>query len=226
MLYFLDSADFSLIADTIAAFPVDGVTTNPAILARDLPAGCSVGDGLGEIRRLTEGLLLFVQATAADADGMVRDAHAICRRLGGRISIKLPATVAGFTAAKRLSAEGISVTMTAVYSTSQAMLAGACGADFCAPYVSHLDNLSLDGAGVAAEMARQLSLHGRKTQVLAASFRTASQVERCLAGGVTAVTITADMFGMLAAHPGTMTERASFDAKWNARFGGAMADLI
>ena len=81
----------------------------------------------------------------------------------------------------------------------------------------------LDGAGIAAEMARQLTLHERKTQVLAASFRTAAQVERCFAGGVTAVTITAEMFETLAAHPGTMAELASFDAKWNARCGGAMA---
>ena len=154
---------------------------------------------------------------------MVRDAEAIVKAIGGRLSIKLPATAEGFTAAKRLAAEGISVTMTAVYSTSQAMLAGACGADFCAPYVSHLDNLSLDGAGIAAEMARQLALHERKTQVLAASFRTAAQIERCFAGGVTAVTITAEMFETLAAHPGTMAELASFDAKWNARCGGAMA---
>ncbi len=157
---------------------------------------------------------------------MIRDAHKICETLGGRLSIKLPATADGFTAAKKLSKEGISVTMTAVYTTSQAMLAGAAGADFAAPYISHLDNFSQDGASVAADMAAQLAFHGMKTEVLAASFRTAAQVERCIKGGVTAVTVTADMLNVLASHHGTAAEVASFDAKWSARFDRGIADLL
>ena len=226
MKYFLDSADFDVIRLALGKYPLDGVTTNPTILARDLPANITLIDGLTKIRQLTDGLLMFVQATAHDSDGMIRDARKICSTLGGALSIKLPATPDGFTAAKKLTADGISVTMTAVYSTSQAMLAGACGADFAAPYISHLDNMSLDGAQIASEMAQQLEYHEMPTQVLGASFRTASQVERCIAGGVSAVTVTYEMLDVLASHPGTLNEVASFDAKWAARFGKNVADLI
>ncbi len=226
MLYFLDSADFAVIADALAKYPLDGVTTNPAILARDLPADRTLAESLRYIRYLVGDRLLFVQATADDSDGMVRDAHRICETLGGRLSIKLPATKDGFTAAKKLTEDGISVTITAVYTTSQAMLAGACGVDFAAPYISHLDNLSEDGAAVASEMARQLELHKMPTQILAASFRTASQVERCIAGGVSAVTVTADMLDVLSSHPGTDAELASFNKKWSARFNEGISELL
>jgi len=226
MLYFLDSADFSVIASALANYPLDGVTTNPAILARDLPADCTLAEGLKTIRRLCGDRLMFVQATSPDTDGMVRDAHRICEVLGGRLSIKLPATREGFTAAKILSNERISVTMTAVYTTSQAMLAGKCGAEFAAPYISHLDNMSQDGAAVASEMACQLKFHELPTQVLAASFRTASQVERVIGGGVTAVTVTGDMLDILASHLGTAKECESFDTKWSARFSGNIRELI
>ena len=226
MKYFLDSADFAAIADALAKYPLDGVTTNPAILARDLPADRTLSEGLRHIRYLTGDKLMFVQATSHDADGMIRDAHKICESLGGKLSIKLPATRDGFTAAKKLTADGISVTMTAVYTTSQAMLAGACGAEFAAPYISHIDNLSQDGASVASEMAEQLAFHGMKTEVLAASFRTAAQIERCIAGGVTAVTVTAEMLQTLASHPGTVSEVASFDTKWAARFDRDISELL
>ena len=226
MKYFLDCADFDTIKLSLNKFPLEGVTTNPAILARDLPSDMSLSDGLMYIRHLTKDLLLFVQATAHDTDGMLHDAHKICTVLGGKLSIKLPATPEGFAAAKRLSQEGISVTMTAVYSTSQAMMAGACGADFAAPYISHLDNMSVDGANIASEMARQLKYHEMKTEVLAASFRTASQVERCIAGGAGAVTVTAEMLDILASHSGTLNEIESFDKKWSARFGKNVSELI
>jgi len=226
MKYFLDSANFAVIADSLAKFPLDGVTTNPTILARDLPSDRTLSEGLRHIRRLTDGKLLFVQATSNSADGMIRDAHRICEILGGKLSIKLPATAHGFTAAKKLVSDGISVTMTAVYTTSQAMLAGAVGADFAAPYISHIDNLSQDGASVASDMAEQLAYHGLKTEVLAASFRTAAQVERCIKGGVTAVTVTGDMLDTLAAHPGTAAEVASFNAKWSTRFDKNIAELL
>ena len=226
MKYFLDSANFKEIKESLESYALDGVTTNPAILARDLPNGMALLDGLREIRRLTEGKLMFVQATSPEREGMMRDARAVCKALGGALSIKLPATPEGFAAAKVLVSEGISITMTAVYSTSQALLSGAVGADFAAPYISHIDNMSLDGAAVAGEMACQLYLHGKATEVLAASFRTASQVERCIAGGVSAVTVTADMLKTLASHAGTWAEVESLGSKWSARFDGNIGEII
>lgn len=226
MQYFLDSADASVIRAALAEYPLAGVTTNPTILARDLPASATLAEGLAELRSLTGDKLLFVQVTSDDADGMIEDAHRIIDSIGGRLSIKLPACPEGFAALKYLAAEGISVTITAAYTTSQAMLAAAAGADYVAPYISHIDNLSLDGPTTACEMARQLKLHGYTTKVLAASFRTAAQVERVIAGGAEAVTITADMLGQLAYNTNTEREIEKFHENWSRRFDGGIRELL
>ena len=226
MLCFLDSAKLSLIEAALRRLSLDGVTTNPTILARDIEDGVTLRELLLGIRALTGEKLMFVQVTSPDADGMVRDAEKISEVLGGRLSIKVPSNREGFEAIKRLREIGISTTATACYSASQAILAAKCGADFVAPYISHLDNLSLDGPATACEMARQLAVQGFGTQVLAASFRTASQVERCIAGGVGAVTVTSDMLDILSSHPGTDRETASFASNWSSRFEGGISELI
>ncbi len=225
MLYFLDTADASAARKAYIDFPLDGITTNPTILARDLDEGVSLSTRLRELREICAGRL-FVQVTSTEREGMVREARAIVETLGGELSVKIPATGEGFAAMKILAAEGISVTATAVYTTSQALLAAKCGADFAAPYISHLDNLSQDGAAVACEMAALMRLHGLKTRVLAASFRTAAQVERCLAGGVPAVTVTAEMLTTLASHPGTASECASFERNWTMRFDRGIGEML
>lgn len=167
-----------------------------------------------------------MQVTSDDAEGMLRDAQTITEKLGGDLCIKVPLTAEGIKAIQILKAQGIATTATACYSTSQALLAAKSGAEFVAPYISHLDNLSLDGPAAAGEMARLFAEHGLKTQVLAASFRTAAQVERCIANGVTAVTVTAQMLDILAAHPGTDMELASFKRNWSARFDRGISELI
>lgn len=226
MLYFLDSAKPSLIESALKSYPLDGVTTNPTILARDIENGMTLKELLKEIRKLTEKKKLFVQVTSEDTVGMVYEAQIIANALCGDICIKIPSTKNGFQAIKELDSLGISTTATGCYSVSQALLAAKSGADFVAPYISHIDNLSLDGAAVAGEMARQLSFHGFQTQILAASFRTASQVERCIANGVTSVTVTGEMLDILSSHPGTVNEVDSFRKNWNAKFNKSIADLI
>ena len=226
MQLFLDSANLTTIRDTLAVLPLDGVTTNPTIIARDMPDYMSLGAELKLIRELCGERLVFAQVTSEDADGMISDAHEIVRAVGGRVSIKLPAIPSGFTAAMKLADEGISVTVTAVYTTSQAILAAKCGADYVAPYISHIDNLSLDGPAVAVQMSDMLKLHGFGTTVLAASFRTASQVERVIAGGVGAVTVTADMLGLLMEHPGSRNEVDKFNESWYKRFDKPICEML
>lgn len=226
MQYFLDSARLPLIESALKTYPLDGVTTNPTILARDIEDGVSLSSLLHRIRELTAGKLLFVQVTSEDTDGMVRDAQNIVRALGGELVIKVPSTKEGFAAIRLLREQGIRTTATACYSVSQALLAAKSGASYIAPYISHLDNLSQDGPAAASEMARQLAFHGLSAQVLAASFRTASQVERCIAGGVTSVTVTAEMLDILSAHPGTDQELNSFRRNWSARFPAGISELL
>ena len=226
MQIFLDSGDLATLKKVLETYPIDGVTTNPTILARDLLDKLRFTAELKLLRGFCNDKLVFVQATSDDVDGMIADAKEIIKCVGGNVSIKLPAVKNGYTAAMKLASKGISVTMTAVYTTSQAMLAAKCGADFVAPYISHLDNLSLDGPQVAIDMSNMLKLHSFKTTVLAASFRTAAQVERVIAGGVSAVTVTADMLDILAAHPGTQREVEAFRENWGKRFSMNIGDLL
>lgn len=226
MKYYLDSAKLNLIEYALKKYELDGVTTNPTILARDIEKDMSLSELLYEIRRLTKDKKLFVQVTSDTADEMIRDAEKIVSVLGGDLCIKVPSTTEGFEAIKILKTESIKTTATACYSTSQAMLAAKAGAEFVAPYISHLDNMSQTGADVAGEMARQFNMHSMHTEVLAASFRTASQIENCIANGVSAVTVTAEMLDVLATHLGTVNELNSFKKNWNARFDKGIAELL
>ena len=221
---FLDSADPEKIIRALDFYPLDGVTTNPTILSRQntelLPL-------LKKLRKITEGKLLFVQVTAEKSDDMVREAHLIADRLGGDLCIKIPATEEGLRAIKLLSRDGISTTATAVYSVSQAMLAAAAGADYVAPYMSHIDNLCIDSAQVAGDMAKLFREHYPKTNVLAASFRVAEQINRAVLCGVGAVTVAPEMLPVLISNRGTEAELESFEKNWSSVYGAkSVCDLI
>lgn len=221
---FLDSADPEKIRRALDFYPIDGVTTNPTILSRQntelLPL-------LKELRKITEGRLLFVQVTAEKSDDMVREAHMIADRLGGDLCIKIPATEEGLRAIKILSRDGISTTATAVYSVSQAILAAAAGADYVAPYMSHIDNLCLDSAQVAGDMAKLFREHYPKTNVLAASFRVAEQINRAVLCGVGAVTVAPEMLPVMIGNRGTEAELESFEKNWSSVYGDkSVGDLI
>ena len=207
MKLFLDSADPEKIRRALDFYPLDGVTTNPTILSRQntelLPL-------LKELRKITEGKLLFVQVTADKSDDMVCEAQKIAKLLGGDICIKIPATEEGLRAIKILSRDGISTTATAVYSVSQAILAAAAGADYVAPYMSHIDNLCLDSAQVAGDMAKLFREHYPRTNVLAASFRVAEQINRAVLCGVGAVTVAPEMLPVMIGNRGTESVLESF----------------
>ncbi len=221
---FLDSADPEKIIRALDFYPLDGVTTNPTILSRQ---NTELIPLLKELRKITEGKLLFVQVTAEKSDDMVREAHMIADRLGGDLCIKIPATEEGLRAIKLLSRDGISTAATAVYSVSQAMLAAAAGADYVAPYMSHIDNLCIDSAQVAGDMAKLFREHYPKTNVLAASFRVAEQINRAVLCGVGAVTVAPEMLPVLIGSRGTEAELESFRKNWSTVYGGkSVCDLI
>ncbi len=224
MKLFLDSADPEKIIRALDFYPLDGVTTNPTILSRQ---NTELIPLLKELRKITEGKLLFVQVTAEKSDDMVREAHMIADRLGGDLCIKIPATEEGLRAIKLLSRDGISTAATAVYSVSQAMLAAAAGADYVAPYMSHIDNLCIDSAQVAGDMAKLFREHYPKTNVLAASFRVAEQINRAVLCGVGAVTVAPEMLPVLIGSRGTEAELESFRKNWSTVYGGkSVCDLI
>lgn len=195
MKFIIDDADIAKIKDIYNTFAVDGVTTNPSILAK---SGRQPYEVLTEIREfIGPDAELHVQVIAPDAEGMVRDGHRIVEVLGKNTYVKVPTTKEGLRAMKLLHAEGIRVTTTAIYTRMQAFLAAKAGADYAAPYVNRIDNLGGDGVKTAQDIHDIFRKNGLDCQVLAASFKNSQQVQELCEYGIGAATISPDVIEAL-----------------------------
>ncbi len=187
MKLIIDDANIENIRRLYAYYPVDGVTTNPSILAK---SGESPYKVLKEIRSfIGNEAELHVQVIASSADGMVEDAHRIVSELGMQTFVKIPAVSEGFKAMQVLVKDGIKVTATAVYTPLQGYLAAKCGALYVAPYVNRIDNMGFDGIAVAKALHDIFKNNGYQTGVLAASFKNSQQVLELCKYGISAVTV-------------------------------------
>lgn len=195
MKFIIDDADIAKIKDIYNTFAVDGVTTNPSILAK---SGRQPYEVLTEIREfIGPDAELHVQVIAPDAEGMVRDGHRIVEVLGKNTYVKVPTTKEGLRAMKMLHGEGIRVTATAIYTRMQAFLAAKAGADYTAPYVNRIDNLGGDGVKTAQDIHDIFRKNGLNCQVLAASFKNSQQVQELCEYGIGAATISPDVIEAL-----------------------------
>lgn len=195
MKFIIDDADIAKIKDIYNTFAVDGVTTNPSILAK---SGRQPYEVLTEIREfIGPDAELHVQVIALDAEGMVRDGHRIVEVLGKNTYVKVPTTKEGLRAMKMLHGEGIRVTATAIYTRMQAFLAAKAGADYAAPYVNRIDNLGGDGVKTAQDIHDIFRKNGLDCQVLAASFKNSQQVQELCEYGIGAATISPDVIEAL-----------------------------
>ena len=218
MLYLLDTANAGEIARLVDAYPVCGVTTNPAILGQE---GAEPARQLRLIRQaIGPQRMLHAQVTGKDAETMVREALALRDAVGESFYVKIPAVPEGLRAMPALKKEGLKVTATAIFDTSQALLFARAGADFVAPYVSRLDNIGADGVDIVEEIMHDFKEYGVTTGVLAASFRTADQIRRLAKHGITAVTVTPAFLEALLWHPMTDDAMRRFDAAWAKLTGG------
>ena len=218
MLYLLDTANADEIARLVDAYPVCGVTTNPAILGQE---GAEPARQLRLIRQaIGPQRMLHAQVTGKDAETMVREALALRDAVGESFYVKIPAVPEGLRAMPALKKEGLKVTATAIFDTSQALLFARAGADFVAPYVSRLDNIGADGVDIVEEIMHDFKVYGVTTGVLAASFRTADQSRRLAKHGITAVTVTPAFLEALLWHPMTDDAMRRFDAAWAKLTGG------
>lgn len=191
MKFIIDAADIVKIKELYSTYAVDGVTTNPSILAK---CGRQPYEVLTEIRQFIGAEAeLHAQVIAADADGMVRDGHRIVEVLGRNTYVKVPTTKEGLKAMKALHSEGIHVTATAIYTQMQAYLAAKAGADYAAPYVNRIDNLGANGVKTAKDIHDIFRKNGLACEVLAASFKNSQQVLELCEYGIGAATIAPDV---------------------------------
>ncbi len=223
MQYFLDSADTEFIAKALEYYPVEGVTTNPTIIAKERKEFRPL---IKEIRSILGGdPALHVQCLASVAEDIVREALAIREFAGDNFYAKIPVTPDGLKAIKLLKSQDMKITATAIFTPQQALMAALAGADYCAPYVDRLDNLSVDGAKVVADMVQLFHIHKLSARVLAASFKNVEQVHRVCLAGAHSVTVGKDVFKKLIYHPMTDQSIARFVSDWEEVYGKGQTAL-
>lgn len=191
MKLIIDDAHIDRIKRVYEYYPVDGVTTNPSILAKSKRSPYEV---LKEIREfIGEESELHVQVVSKDAEGMIKEAHRIVDVLGKNTFVKIPCVEEGFKAMKALKKEGRNITATAIYTPMQAFLAAKCGAFYAAPYINRIDNMGYNGIQVAKNIHNIFKNNNLSTEVLAASFKNSQQVLELCEYGIGASTVAPDV---------------------------------
>ncbi|MCF0245908.1 MAG: fructose-6-phosphate aldolase [Ileibacterium sp.] len=222
----IDDADIEKIRRIVDVYPIDGVSTNPSILAK---TGQNPAEVLKEIRSIigAEGEL-FVQAVSLDAKGMVEEGRAIAKALGPTTLVKIPCIPQGYKAMKQLKKEGIRFIGTAIYTPMQAYLAAACGADYVAPYVNRIDNMGFDGVQVTKDIHDILTKNKMDCQLLAASFKNSQQVLDLAKYGIGAATAAPEIIEGFVKNPAVDAAVAQFASDFEALTspGTTMVDIF
>lgn len=209
MKFFIDTASVSEIREAAALGLLDGVTTNPSLLAREKGDPREI---LREITKIVDGPV-SAEVTAVDHDGMVAQALEL-RKLAENIVVKVPMTLEGLRALRTLSSQGIPTNCTLIFSATQALMAAKAGASFASPFVGRLDDVSTDGMQLIEQICTIYRNYDYDTQVLVASVRHPIHVVQAALLGADVVTMPAKVIQQLAAHPLTDIGLERFLADW------------
>lgn len=211
MIYMADTADIDALRSLYEFFPLEGVTTNPTILKM---AGYKLSVAVEGIQDLVGSGMVHIQMISSEADDMVREAkkYRSYFDFGDNFYAKIPVTQQGYKAMRILKDAGINVTATAIFTQQQALVAMKAGADFVAPYVSRLDNISSHGIEVVGDIVQNTYEYGLKGKVLAASFKTVDQIYRTSMAGAHSATISPELLYQLIKHPMTDIGVKQFEA--------------
>lgn len=211
MKFFIDTADIEQIKAAHDMGLVDGVTTNPSLVAK---TGRKFTDVLKDIVALIDGPI-SAEVVATDAEGMVAEARELIQYHPTNIVIKIPMTGEGLKATRALAAEGIRVNMTLVFSPLQALLAAKAGASYVSPFVGRLDDVGHDGMSGVGEILTIFKNYGFETEVIVASVRSPLHVLRAGLMGAHICTIPYGVIMQLTKHPLTDVGIEKFLADWN-----------
>ena len=169
---------------------------------------------------------LHIQVTATDYDGMMRDVEAVFRHVDEKVYIKVPVDFAGVKVIKALKRQGANVTATAVYGMDQAFIALEAGADCIAPYFNRMEALGVDAASVVGNIAGIINHYGYETEILAASFKQPTQVNRAILAGAHSITVAPDVLREVFAKKIVKDAVQAFSDDWSSLYGGkTLAEL-
>ena len=210
MKFFVDTADTAEIKALAASGLLDGVTTNPSLIAK---SGRKILDVVAEICALVEGPV-SAEVAATDYDGMMREA-AVLRKIAANVTVKLPLTPDGLRACKALTSDGVKTNVTLCFSAAQALLAAKAGATFVSPFVGRLDDIGQDGMELIADIMTIFNNYeALTTEVLVASIRHPIHVVQAAKMGAHVATLPPNVLRQLYGHPLTDKGLAAFLADW------------
>lgn len=209
MKFFADTAEVADIKELASLGLLDGVTTNPSLVAK---SGRKFVDVVAEIAGIVEGPV-SAEVTATDYDTMLKEA-AVLSKIAKNIAVKVPMTLDGLKACRALRAKGVMVNVTLCFSANQALLAAKAGASFISPFIGRLDDIHQDGTELIAEIRQIYDNYGFETEVLAASIRSALHVKEVALLGADIATCPPAVIKSLANHPLTDKGLAQFTADW------------
>lgn len=206
MKFFIDTANIEEIKKAASFGFLDGVTTNPSLMAKE---GISEQDGhIKAICALTDGPV-SAEVLALDLEGMVKEGRHLAS-LAPNVVVKLPLTMEGLAATGILAADGIKVNLTLVFSPLQALLGAKAGAAYVSPFVGRLDDVGHDGMSLIEEILTIFGNYGFETEIIVASVRTTQHVLQSAMLGADIATIPFKVIQQLASHPLTDKGVAAF----------------
>ena len=209
MKFFVDTADTAAIRELHALGMVDGVTTNPSLVAK---AGRDFKEVVAEICATVDGPV-SAETVALDTEGMLAEGRALAK-IAENVVIKVPLTWDGLKACKALTDEGRMVNVTLCFSANQALLAAKAGATFISPFIGRLDDINLDGMHVIQDIRTIYDNYGFETEILAASIRTVNHMTQAALAGADVATAPPEVIRKMAEHPLTEKGLEGFLKDW------------
>jgi len=211
MKFFIDTADVKEIREAHALGLVDGVTTNPSLIAK---SGRKFKDVIKEIVSIVDGPI-SAEVISLDAPGMIKEGKELAK-IHKNIVVKLPMTPEGLKACKALTEKGIKTNVTLIFTSMQALLAAKAGATYVSPFVGRLDDISQDGMGIIEEIHTIFDNYGYMAEIIVASVRNPIHVLNSALIGADIATIPYSVMIQLAKHPLTDAGIEKFLKDWES----------
>lgn len=196
MKIFIDTANIDEIREANTWGIIDGVTTNPSLIAKE---GRDLQEVINEICSIVDGPI-SAEVISLESDKMVEEAMELVK-LHKNIVIKIPMCIEGLKAVKVLNERGIKTNVTLIFSSQQALLAAKAGATYVSPFVGRLDDIGARGIELISEISTIFKVHNIKTEIIAASIRNPIHVSECAIGGSDIATIPFKVLEQMAKHP-------------------------
>ncbi|HEX9703814.1 MAG TPA: fructose-6-phosphate aldolase [Gemmatimonadales bacterium] len=212
MKFFLDSASLKDISWAVQAGLIDGITTNPSLLAKQA-GDLEPEDVLKEICSLVDGPV-SAEVVAVETDGMVAEGRRLAK-IADNIVVKIPMLEAGMVAVRRLTTAGIRTNVTLCFSSVQCLIAAKAGATFVSPFIGRLDDVGQEGMDVIREARAIFDNYHLQTEILAASLRHPRHVVEAAMIGADVATLPPDVLRKLLLHPLTDRGLEQFLSDWN-----------